>query len=121
MADTQDLAALFRALAHPQRLAILEALEGKELCVCDMEEVLGLRQAYVSQQLAVLREAGLVCFRRDGWNVLYRIARPEVYELLDLAEATHSQLGICAVTPEELASGGGACSGQDVPEVEEVV
>ena len=99
-----ELTELFKALAHPKRLAILRVLEGRELCVCDIEEALDLKQAYVSQQLTVLREAGLVCFRRDGWNVPYRIARPEVYTLLDLADAIHDQLGTCAVTPEELAS-----------------
>lgn len=116
MAALKELAALFKSLAHPKRLAILTVLQGTELCVCDMEEALHLRQAYVSQQLGVLREAGLVCFRKDGWNALYRISRPEVFELLDLAEAIHGQLGICAVTPEELASGSGA----DVAKVEEV-
>ena len=69
-----DLATLFKALAHPKRLAILETLRDAERCVCEIEEALDLRQAYVSQQLTVLREAGLVCYRKDGWNVYYRIA-----------------------------------------------
>ena len=105
MATHEELAAVFRALAHPNRLAILNALRGKELYVCEIEEALGLRQAYVSQQLTVLREAGLVCFRKDGWNVPYRISHPEVYRLFDLADAVYDNLGTCAVTLEELASG----------------
>ncbi len=105
MSTAKELAALFKTLAHPKRLAILNALQNKELCVCELEEALNLRQAYVSQQLTVLRETGLVCYRKDGWNVYYRIARPEVYTLLDLADTIHDRLGTCAVTPEELASG----------------
>ena len=93
-----DLAPLFKALAHPKRLAILEALRDGERCVCELEEALHLRQAYVSQQLTVLREAGLVCYRKDGWNVYYRIGRPEVYTLLEMATAIHGHLGSCALT-----------------------
>ncbi len=97
MTPPEELAILFKALAHPKRLAILELLQGQELCVCDIEEALDLRQAYVSQQLTVLREVGLVCFRREGWNVFYRLARPEVEELLQMAETIHTHLGTCAV------------------------
>ncbi len=96
------LASLFKTLGHPQRLAILRLLESQELCVCEIEAALDLRQAYISQQLTLLREAGLVCFRREGWNVRYRIACPEVYTLLEMAEAIHGTLGECAwVEPEE--------------------
>lgn len=91
-----ELSDLFKALGHPKRLAILRLLKGQEMCVCDIEEALDLRQAYVSQQLGVLREMGLVCFRKDGWNVRYRIARPEVYTLLSLAADIHGSLGECA-------------------------
>lgn len=78
-------AKLFKTLMHPARLAILEILREGEECVCHMETILGLRQAYISQQLAVLREAGLVQDRRDGWNIFYRVTRPEVYDVLDAA------------------------------------
>jgi ArsR family transcriptional regulator len=78
-------AKLFKALMHPARLAILEILREGEECVCHMEAILGYRQAYISQQLSVLREAGLVQDRRDGWNIFYRVIRPEVYNILDTA------------------------------------
>lgn len=78
-------AKLFRALMHPARLAILDMLRDGEQCVCHMEATLGYRQAYVSQQLAVLREAGLVRDRRDGWNIFYWVTEPRVYTLLDAA------------------------------------
>ena len=68
-----DLAALFKVLMHPTRLAILGILRQGEECVCHMEATLGLRQAYISQQLSVLREAGLVSVRRDGSRYRARV------------------------------------------------
>jgi ArsR family transcriptional regulator len=78
--DAQVL--IFKALTNPARLAILEILRGGEHCVCHMEAHLGFRQAYISQQLSVLREAGLIQDRRDGWNIFYRIADQQIYEVL---------------------------------------
>jgi ArsR family transcriptional regulator len=71
-----DLAEKCKALAHPVRLQILDMLRGGELCVCHIEAALNRRQAYVSQQLMVLRESGLVETRRDGLQVFYRLAEP---------------------------------------------
>lgn len=112
----EELASLFKTLGHPQRLAILRLLESQELCVCEIEAALDLRQAYISQQLTLLREAGLVCFRREGWNVRYRIARPEVYTLLEMAEAIHGTLGECAwsAVEEETTVSCGASSCEKV-------
>jgi len=75
---------LLKALSHPARLAILEALREGEACVCHLEALFGWRQAYISQQLMVLRAAGLLADRREGWNVYYRVARPEIYTLIDV-------------------------------------
>ncbi len=76
-------AQLFKALAHPARLAILNVLGKGEECVCHLEAVLGFRQAYLSQQLAVLREAGIIQDRREGWNIYYRIVREDVLDILN--------------------------------------
>jgi len=97
-----DLVALFKVLGHPQRLAILRLLGENELCVCQIEEALDLRQAYVSQLLTQLREMGLVCFRKDGLKVWYRLARTEVHTLLQLAADIHNSLGVCAWMPPEI-------------------
>ncbi len=86
MSAYDDSARLFKALMHPTRLEILELLRDGEACVCHLEAVLGLRQAYISQQLSVLREAGLVQDRRDGWNSYYRVIQPQVFALLDVAQ-----------------------------------
>jgi len=75
-------AKLFKALQHPARLAILDILRSGEQCVCHIEAILGYRQAYISQQLTVLRDAGLVQDRREGWNNYYRVTKPEVYHLI---------------------------------------
>ncbi len=87
MGFSDSLAELFKVLMHPTRLAILQILRSGEQCVCHIEATLGLSQAYISQHLAVLRQAGLVEPRRDGWNVYYQIARPEVFHVLDAAGA----------------------------------
>lgn len=76
-------AQIFKTLTHPARLAILEILREGEHCVCHMEAHLGFRQAYISQQLSVLREAGIIQDRRDGWNIFYRVADPRIYEVLN--------------------------------------
>ncbi len=82
---------LFKVLTHPTRLRILELLRDGEACVCHLEAALGQRQAYVSQQLAILRGAGLIVDRRQGWNIHYRVARPEVFAVLDAAQAALGQ------------------------------
>lgn len=84
----QEAAQLFKALAHPARLAILEVLRNGEECVCHMEAMLGFRQAYLSQQLAVLRETGILQDRREGWNIYYRIVREDVLDILNAIRST---------------------------------
>src|SRR5512134_438240 len=76
---------LFKVLMHPARLAILEVLRNGEACVCHIEAALGYRQAYLSQQLMVLREAGLVEDQREGWNIYYRVTKPELFAVIDAA------------------------------------
>jgi len=80
-------AQLLKLLAHPARLAILNILRDGEHCVCHLEAHLNLRQAYISQQLMLLREAGLIEDRRDGWNVFYRVSDARVFAVLDAAGA----------------------------------
>lgn len=77
-----DLATLLKVLSHPMRLQILDLLRNGELCVCQIQAVLRKRQAYVSQQLMALREAGLVETRKDGLQVFYRLSSPLVETLL---------------------------------------
>jgi ArsR family transcriptional regulator len=76
-------ARLFHILSHAARLHILDELRKDEACVCHLQTVLGRPQAYVSQQLRVLREADLVTDHRDGTLVYYRLADPQVERLLE--------------------------------------
>lgn len=79
------LSEYFKLVSHPVRLKILEILRNERACVCHINAILDLRQAYVSQQLAVLREGGLIEDNKDGWNVYYHVSDPSVYEIIDLA------------------------------------
>ncbi len=76
-------AQLLRALAHPARIEILELLRDGERCVCEFESLLGLRQPNISQHLAVLRAAGLAVTRREGLRVLYSVADPAIFDVLE--------------------------------------
>ncbi len=71
-------AAVARTLGHPVRLQILEALALQPACVCDLVALTNHRQPYVSQQLAVLRRAGLVRAEKVGLQVRYRLALSEL-------------------------------------------
>lgn len=85
-------AGLFHALAHPVRLQILDVLRGGEVCVCDLQAALGLRQAHISQHLMELRRAGVVANRKEGPRVYYRAADPRLYGVLAVArEYLHSR------------------------------
>ena len=66
---------MFKALAHPVRLQILYALTQQPMCVCELVVLTKRRQAYISQQMALLREVELVCSERSGWNIFYRICK----------------------------------------------
>ena len=78
-------ATIFKTLMHPTRLSILEILRDGEQCVCHLEAVLGYRQAYISQHLMILKDAGLVEDRREGARLFYRVAKPEGFDLVDAA------------------------------------
>ena len=91
MAVIQDLsltlkAKLFRGLADPSRLAILEALRGGEKTVGELVEATGLSQPNASGHLACLRECGLVSGRQVGRYVYYAVADPRMEDVLRGAE-----------------------------------
>jgi DNA-binding transcriptional ArsR family regulator len=98
-------AQLFRALSHPVRLRILDILAHQEACVCHLTAILGQRQPYVSQQLATLREAGLVTDRREGTLIYYRVADDLLATLLEQGKAVVRDLKgeslVFAPVPEE--------------------
>ena len=82
------LSQLFRALSQPARVEILLAIGSGEACVCHLETVLKMRQAYISQHLMALREAGVLTTRREGRFVFYRLIDPAWMEFIQMAAAT---------------------------------
>jgi ArsR family transcriptional regulator len=72
--DVQPLTRLFRALGDETRVRIVALLTHGELCVCHIEDALGLSQPNVSRQMGVLRSAGVVTPRREGSWIYYRLA-----------------------------------------------
>ncbi len=72
----RDAALLFKGLADSTRLRILGLLLHGELCVCDIQHVLGAPQPNVSRHLNYLRNSGLVLDRRDGPRIFYRLVQP---------------------------------------------
>jgi DNA-binding transcriptional ArsR family regulator len=78
-------ARFFRALAHPARIRLLEILVRGGRTVQELQDALALEQPIVSQQLAVLRNQGIVTTHKEGPSVRYALRDPLVGELLDVA------------------------------------
>ena len=111
MKDGRSAAGYFRALGHPARLEVMRILAAEgEACVCHLEARLGLRQAYLSQHLARLRQAGLVVDRREGLNVYYRPASPAIRKLLEAGGRLETALS--AVGSVRRSAGASAQPGQ---------
>lgn len=78
-------AEFFKALAHPLRIAVLDALRAGEIGVNELSVLLKVEQSTLSQHLAVLRTRNIVVGRKEGLNVYYSVADPAVLKLLDAA------------------------------------
>lgn len=79
-------AEMFRALSHPARIRVLETLALGERSVGELQPEIGIESSHLSQQLGVLRRAGLVASRKEGQSVYYSIKDPLLVELLDVAK-----------------------------------
>lgn len=82
---------LFKALANPVRIRILELLREGEQSVSGLQAELDIEMSSVSQQLAVLRNRQLVAGRKEGTTVYYSVTDPRVFDLLDTARAMFRQ------------------------------
>ena len=69
-------AQIIKAMAHPSRLAMLDALAEGERCVCDLQKIVGSDMSTVSKHLTVMKAAGLVEDRKEGLWVHYRLRVP---------------------------------------------
>ena len=78
----EQISEVLKALAHPVRLQIVDVLEDNELCVGQIMEAVGGKQAITSQQLNMMRTKGVLASRRDANKVYYTVANPNVIQLL---------------------------------------
>jgi len=78
-------AEFFKALAHPLRISILDALREGELTVNEISQKFSIEPANASQQLAVLRNKNIVIARKKGSNVYYSVTDRTIFKLLDVA------------------------------------
>ena len=80
---------ILKAIGHPARLRIIDVLASGERNVSEMEEILGIKQAIISQQLKILRLSGLVRQERRNGHVYYSLAKPQIHELLGCIRRCH--------------------------------
>lgn len=78
-----DLAELFKVFGDTTRIKILHALFEEEMCVCDIAALLGMNQSAISHQLRVLKQAGLVKFRKEGKVVYYSLDDEHVKNIFE--------------------------------------
>ena len=79
-----DMAAMFKMMADPTRLRIINTLLVSELCVRDMAELMQMSQSAVSHQLAALRNSRLIKFRREGKQIFYSLDDEHVRSILNM-------------------------------------
>lgn len=82
-AHVGEASEFLKKLSNPQRLLLACSLAGGERSVRELEDTLGIRQPGLSQQLAELREAGLIAARKEGKTVHYRLADPRVRRFIN--------------------------------------
>lgn len=75
-------AEVLKAVAHPIRLQVVEALQDGERCVGDIVDALGEKQAIISQQLNVMKNGGILSSRREGAKIFYRLENKNVVRVL---------------------------------------
>ncbi|MCG8499386.1 MAG: metalloregulator ArsR/SmtB family transcription factor [Firmicutes bacterium] len=78
-----DLAELFKVFGDTTRIKILYGLFSSEMCVCDIANLLGMKQSAISHQLKVLRHARLVKYRREGKVVYYSLDDDHIKKIFD--------------------------------------
>lgn len=71
-----EQAKIFKALGHPSRLLMVDALKEGEKCVCDLQQLVGDDMSTVSKHLSILKEAGVVFTDKRGTNIYYKLALP---------------------------------------------
>ena len=83
----KQIANVLKVLGSAFRVKLLYSIGFDEVCVCHLEVLLKKRQAYISQHLMVLRDAGVLVTRREGKYIFYRVADVGIFKLLETAAA----------------------------------
>ncbi|MEN6548660.1 MAG: metalloregulator ArsR/SmtB family transcription factor [Armatimonadia bacterium] len=84
-------AQIIKAMGHPSRLMIIDALADGEKCVCELQQLVGSDMSTVSKHLSVLRNAGLVDDRKQGLQVFYSLRVPCIINFFGCVEAVMNQ------------------------------
>ncbi len=104
---------LFRALADPTRLRVLNLIGDREICVCYIVEILGVSQPKASRHLAYLRRAGIVASRRDGKWMHYRLVIPKDEVAASILRETLKHLRARPEMQRDVARLNSACCAPD--------
>ena len=80
-----ELADFFKIFGDSTRMGILFAIDGEPMCVCDIASLLGMTKSAVSHQLKILRQGGLITYRKVGKNVFYTLADDHVRDIIEKA------------------------------------
>ncbi len=121
----RETLAVMKALADESRLRIVVALEGRELCLCQLVELLGLATSTVSRHMSILQQARLVDSRKDGRWTYFRLDETSPPEAREAAEFVVRQLkkdgqvrddskrlkDILKIDPEQLCRAQSECKG----------
>lgn len=89
--DTEEKVKIFKALAHPARLRIVEKLAEGEQCVCVILEMFDIDMSTLSRHLSVLKNAGIVADEKRGKNVYYRLKCPCILKVCACLEKVCSR------------------------------
>ncbi len=89
----ESRATVFKALGHPSRLAIVDALANGELCVCELNEMIEADMSTVSRHLGVLRNVGILSSEKRGNQVFYRLECPCITSFYGCVESVISGSG----------------------------
>jgi DNA-binding transcriptional ArsR family regulator len=96
-------ALILAALAHPNRIRIVEELRGGVKCNCELMPILKLEQSNLSRHLKILVQAGILISWKDGLRVNFKVANKEIFRILDLAKSVAGEnIRESQMVPEEV-------------------
>jgi len=117
----KELSKMFKALGEPTRLKIIKMLSLQGMCVCELSETLDMLQPRISQHLKVLKEAGLIKEKKEGYWVCYSLDRDKIRQNWDsfnlFLNAGLKELGY----EDELKRLGGLAENEDIKKIKNIL